>query len=292
MTTHHIRLAFDLLGDLFSDEITKTVATHLSHKGPLSLSVLIRDLNLPPVNIARALSTLAIHDIIECQGDIRSKSRGVIYAFNLKRTLYILHYSKCIQSARQLYGFDGELIVEELLLNGKLRMSTLLVTVYERLIKAGKDPQTHSLQSIKDSFKALVSAQFLLRIRINESKSKSNMPELVEDTLSNLDQIPELTAEGWRYLVTHQQQKSKGNAPKFGDENIFWKVNFSRFFAYLRDQELIQAFTNRIDQVVPMNILFSWNIYFILDCRRNRSNNPSSRRNQTQSRTNYTHRIP
>ena len=37
--------------------------------------------------------------------------------------------------------------------------------------------------------------------------------------------------------------------PIFGDEKIFWKVNFQRFFAYLRDQELIQAFTNRIDQV-------------------------------------------
>ena len=290
MTTHHIRLAFDLLGDLFPDETMKEVASHLSHKGPLSFAVLDRDINLPTVKVARALSTLAIHDIIECQSDLRSKSRGVLYAFNLKRTLYILHYSKCIHCARQLYGFDGELIVEELLLNGKLRMSTLLVKVYERLIKAGKDPQTHSLQSIKDSFKALVSAQFLKRIRITESKV--NMPDLVEDTLSNLDQIPELTSEGWRYLVTNQQQPSKSIAPKFGDENIFWKVNFSRFFAYLRDQELIQAFTNRIDQVIQMNVLFPSNIHSVLDCGRNRSNYPSSSRNQTQSRTNNTHRIP
>ena len=52
--------------------------------------------------------------------------------------------------------FDGELIIEELLLNGKQRMSTLFVQVYECLIKAGKDPQFQSLQSIKESFKSLV----------------------------------------------------------------------------------------------------------------------------------------
>ena len=261
MTTHHIRLAFDLLGDLFADPNIKEVASYLSRKGPLSFAVLARDLKLPSVNLARALSTLAIHDIIECQSDVRSKGKGVLYAFNLKRTLYILHYSKCIHCARQLFGFDGELIVEELLLSGKLRMSTLLVKVYERLIKAGKDPQTHSLQSIKDSFKSLVAAQFLQRIRINETKS--NMPEIVEETLTNAEHIPELTPEGWRYLVTNQQQEARPPAPKFGDENIFWKVNFPRLFAYLRDQELIQAFTDRIDQVALIfNLLGKHTHYF------------------------------
>jgi hypothetical protein len=207
------------------------------------------------VHIARSLATLAIHDIIECLGDGRSDSKRILYSFNLKRTLYILHYSKCIHCTRQLYGFDGELIIEELLLNGKQRMSTLLVKVYERLIKAVKDPKTHSLESIKESFKSLVSAQFLQRITINETKS--NMSGIVEETLTNLEQIPELTQEGWKYLVSNRQEESnepsakklKTTVPIFGDEKIFWKVNFQRFFAYLRDQELIQAFTNRIDAV-------------------------------------------
>ncbi len=178
--------------------------------------------------------------------------------------MYILHYSKCIHCARQLYGFDGELIIEELLLNGKQRMSTLLVKVYERLIKAGKDPQVHSLQSIKESFKSLVSAQFLQRIIIKETKT--NMSGIIEEPITNPEQMPELTQEGWKYLVSNQQEESnepsakkfKTTAPVFGDENIFWKVNFQRFFAYLRDQELIQAFTNRIDQVKKNENIFSF----------------------------------
>jgi len=265
MTTHHIRLAFDLLGDLFPDGTSKEVASYLNRKGPLPFALLVRDLNIPAVNIARSLATLAIHDIVECTtGDVRSTSKRVLYDFSLKRTLYILHYSKCIHCARQLYGFDGELIIEELLLNGKQRMSTILVKVYERLIKAGKDPHVHSLQSIKESFKSLVSAQFLQRIIIDETKLNIS-GTIVEGTSTNLVQIPELTQEGWKYLISNQQEESnepltkklKTPVPIFGDEKIFWKINFQRFFAYLRDQELIQAFTNRIDQVKTNHFLSS-----------------------------------
>lgn len=255
MTTFHIRLAFDLVEDLFPGGSCKQVASYLNRKGPLPLSLLIRDLELPAVDVARALSTLAMHDLIECHADGRTEPKRVLYAFNLKRALYILHYSKCIHCARQLYGFDGELIVEELLLHGKERMSTLLAQVYERLIKAGRDPQVHSLQSIKETFKALAAAQFLHRITVHDSTT--NMPKLVEDTLSSAGQVLELTQDGWKHLLANQQKeeaeptakKFKTAPPLLGDEKIFWKVNFQRFFAYLRDQELIQAFVNRIDQV-------------------------------------------
>lgn len=254
MTTHHIRLAFDLLEDLFPDGTSQEIASYLSRKGPLPFALLVRDLNIPARNVARSLAALAMHDIVECQTETSTKR--VLYALNLKRTLYILHYSKCIHCARQLYSFDGELIIEELLLNGKQRMSTLLVKVYERLIKAGKDPETHSLQSIKEKFKALVSAQFLQRIVADDTKPF--MATTVEEATASSVQIPELTPEAWKYLVSNQQgesnepaqKKVKTSVPIFGDEKIFWKVNFQRFFAYLRDEELIQAFTNRIDQVI------------------------------------------
>lgn len=261
MTTHHIRLAFDLIGDLFPDGTSKEVASYLNRKGPLPFALLVRDLNIPAVNVARSLAVLAMHDIVECTTAAQSGPKRVLYALNLKRTLYILHYSKCIHCARQLYSFEGELIIEELLLNGKQRMSTLLVKVYERLIKAGKDPQTHSLRSIEEKFKALVSAQFLQRLLVVDCKPNTSVT--VEETAPSTATAPELTADAWKYLLSRQQEetdepsakKIKPTVPVFGDEKIFWKVNFQRFFAYLRDEELIQAFTNRIDQVTHNRML-------------------------------------
>lgn len=253
MTTYHIRLAFDLIEDLFPDGTSKQVASYLNRKGPSPLSLLVNGLNIPSVDIARSLAILSIHDIVECHTDAGTGNKQVLYALNLKRTLYILHYSKCIHCARHLYGFDGELLIEELLLNGKQRMSTLLVKVYERLIQAGKDPQVHSLQSIKETFKSLAAAQFLQCITINETKS--TLPSIVEEVSTTLTPIPELTPEGWKYLISSKEsdestnKKFKSTKPILGDEKIFWKVNFQRFFGYLRDQELIEAFTNRIDKV-------------------------------------------
>ena len=251
MTTYHIRLALVLLENLFPDDNCKQVASYLNRKGPLPLRLLIRDMNLPAMTIARALATLSMHGIIEFHPDGDSNASQILYEFNLKRTLFILHYSKCIHCARQLYGYDGELIIEELLLNGRQRMSTILVKVYQRLIQAGKDPEQHSLQSIKETFKSLVSAQFLQRLLVEETTS--NMPKVTEHPVSNTNQVPELTQDGWKYLLINQQgtgeSKTKTATPNLGDEKIFWRVNFQRFFAHLRDQELIAAFQNRIDQV-------------------------------------------
>ena len=226
MTTYHIGLAFDILGDLFPDGTSKEVASYLNRKGPLPFALLTRDLAIPAKNIAQSLAILSMHDIVECYNDVRGDGKRALYAFNLKRTLYILHYSKCIYCARQLYGFDGELIIEELLLNGKQRMSTLLVKVYERLIQAGRDPQVHSLQSIKDAFQSLVSAQFLQRLTVKDMKT--NLANIVEDTLASSDKIPEITADGWKYLVSQQQEQSnepstkklKTSRPTFGDEYL------------------------------------------------------------------------
>ena len=33
------------------------------------------------------------------------------------------------------------------------------------------------------------------------------------------------------------------------DEKIFWKINYTRFFSYLRDQTIINAVTRKIDKV-------------------------------------------
>lgn len=256
MTSHQVRLAFDLIETLFPDENCKKIACYLNRKGPLPLPLLIRDTELPPSDVARALSQLSIHDIVQIHQESSNKSARTFYSFHLKRTLDILHYSKCIHSARQLFGCDGELIVEELLLNGRQRMSTLLVKVYQRLVEAGKDPQKNSLESIKNTFRSIVHGQFLHRLSIQDADG--TMPKIVEEVTTNSSQIPELNSEACRAFLSSQQDTSDEPSKKrfkpsttvsFGDENIYWKINFQRFFTHLRDQEIVQAFRSRIDQV-------------------------------------------
>lgn len=39
------------------------------------------------------------------------------------------------------------------------------------------------------------------------------------------------------------------SAQTHGDEGIYWQVNFERFHLYFRDQAIISAVANKLDQV-------------------------------------------
>ncbi|CAF1071283.1 unnamed protein product, partial [Didymodactylos carnosus] len=251
MTTYQLRLGLDLIENHF-DSTSKQITSYLNRKGPLQLGIIARDLKLSISTVSQCLSVLCIHDIVEYKQD-DSNSKRVLYMFNVKRALYILHYAKCIHCAKQLYHGTGELIIEKLLLHGKRQMSQILADVYNTLSKVFKD--SVSITSIRDCFQHLASAQFIQRVSTSnqESKQMSNMPIIVEEAPSTQYQVPELTQDEVKRLATTEPQpnkkfKSSNNTNSFGDENIFWKVNFQRFFDYLRDQELISAFTSRIDQ--------------------------------------------
>lgn len=44
-------------------------------------------------------------------------------------------------------------------------------------------------------------------------------------------------------------------AQTHGDEGIYWQVNFERFHQHFRDQTIISAVANKLDQVgIPQNI--------------------------------------
>lgn len=55
------------------------------------------------------------------------------YEAQCKRVLRILRYPRYIYTAKTLYNDTGELIVEELLLNGKMTMSAVVRKVADRL---------------------------------------------------------------------------------------------------------------------------------------------------------------
>lgn len=60
--------------------------------------------------------------------------RGVVeYEAQCSRVLRMLRYPRYIYTAKTLYSDTGELIVEELLLNGKMAMSAVVKKVADRL---------------------------------------------------------------------------------------------------------------------------------------------------------------
>ena len=85
---------------------------------------------LCPGQVKKALCVLIQHNLVTYQ----LQKRGCVeYEAQCQRVLRILRYPRYIYAAKTLYGDTGELVVEELLLNGKMTMSAVVRKVADRL---------------------------------------------------------------------------------------------------------------------------------------------------------------
>ncbi|XP_076350423.1 DNA-directed RNA polymerase III subunit RPC3-like [Tachypleus tridentatus] len=148
------------------------------------------------------------------------------------------------------YGYTGELIVEELLTNGQMTMSTVVGKVTSRLSEATESGV--SPNQVKDIFVKLVQTHFVQRCPVPQS---SDGVKPVAPTMN--------ISENEMYLIPeiklHLLRKSEGTDEppakrrrvetedeKQPDEDIYWRVNFVRFHHYFRDQALIDAASRRL----------------------------------------------
>lgn len=80
--------------------------------------------------VKKALCVLIQHNLAAYQ----LQKRGCVeYEARCRRVLRILRYPRYIYTAKALYGDTGELLVEELLLNGKMTLSAVVRKVADRL---------------------------------------------------------------------------------------------------------------------------------------------------------------
>lgn len=93
-----------------------------------------------PVQVRKALCVLLQHNLATYQ----LQKRGCVeYEAERRRVLRILRYPRYIYTAKALYGDTGELLVEELLLNGKMTLSAVVRKVADRLtetMEGGRPP--------------------------------------------------------------------------------------------------------------------------------------------------------
>lgn len=93
--------------------------------------------------VKKALCVLIQHNLVTYQ----LQKRGFVeYEAQCKRVLRILRYPRYIYTAKTLYNDMGELIVEELLLNGKMTMSAVVRKVADRLTETMEGEKLLSLK--------------------------------------------------------------------------------------------------------------------------------------------------
>ncbi|XP_031466282.1 DNA-directed RNA polymerase III subunit RPC3-like [Phasianus colchicus] len=129
MTQAEIKLCSLLLREHFG-EIVEKVGTYLVRTGSQPLRAICADTGLALDQVRKALCVLIQHNLAAYQ----LQKRGCVeYEARCRRVLRILRYPRYIYTAKALYGDTGELLVEELLLNGKMTLSAVVRKVADRL---------------------------------------------------------------------------------------------------------------------------------------------------------------
>ncbi|NXD73135.1 RPC3 polymerase, partial [Eolophus roseicapillus] len=261
MTQAELKLCSLLLREHFGD-IVEAIGTFLIRSGPQPLRLIVADTGLLLDQVKKALCVLIQHNMVSYQ----VQKRGLVeYEGRCQRVLRILRYPRYIYTTKSLYGDTGELLVEELLLNGHMSMSALVRKVADRLTETMEDGKTMDYSEVVNTFVRLADTHFVQRCPlVPEGLDTPKVPPPPAPTLvlseKDMYVVPRLNlvGKGKRRRSCeeeedgeHQAKKQKqdgGSTEPPPDDGIYWQVNIDRFHQHFRDQAIVSAVANRMDQ--------------------------------------------
>ncbi|KAL6109453.1 polr3c [Pungitius sinensis] len=273
MTAQEVRLCGLLLREHFGEVVAK-VGTHLLRGGAQNLRIIIHETGISLDLVKKSLCVLVQHGACVFSSGRKGAGSPTEYRTSCDRILRILRYPRYIYTTKTLYGDTGELIVEELLQRGHMTMSSTVMTVADRLTQNMEDGHCMDYGEVSNAFSKLVETHFLQRCppmvvagaAASAAPATPATPGTPAAPVSTAPPSPEsfpdcykvphvtLVGRGKRQLCSEDGEdqrnakKAKMDSQTHGDEGICWQVNFERFHLHFRDQAIISAVANKLDQ--------------------------------------------
>ncbi|RWS04034.1 DNA-directed RNA polymerase III subunit RPC3-like protein [Dinothrombium tinctorium] len=255
MSKNEIELCAKLLNEHFG-AVVETVASHLMKEGSLPFKLILASVKQPILEVKKALKVLIYHQFV----DVFVNSIGFFeYSVNIERILFIIRYPKYIYVAKLLYNDYGEHIIEELLKEGQLTMSSVIQRVVNRLKPALTEDEIRKVpKSIFDTFVKMAETRFIRRTADFSEKSVENqLKELDDEAETKQFEIPKVKLNLIEIekddsdTVSSKRIKLDTSQP---DDGIYWAVNFARFHQYMRDLLVLDAIKTHYDDEKAVEI--------------------------------------
>ncbi|RWS28970.1 DNA-directed RNA polymerase III subunit RPC3-like protein [Leptotrombidium deliense] len=266
MSTVQIKFCCSLLNEHFG-AIVQTVALFLMNEGSCPLSYILRNVKESHSDIKNSLKILINHQFL----NVSLNQHGFFeYKIDINRVSLINRYPKYIYVAKLLsrlmwklmgiicfYNDYGEHIIEELLKEGQLTMTSTIERVVSRLMSVLTEEEMKNCpKMVHDVFVKLAETRFIQR-SIDVSQ-KSIDEQLKEPEESNNGEgssekqfkIPKVNLSLIKTEVEDEcappTKKSKLESTQ-PDVGIYWSVNVHRFHQYLRDMTILEAVKTHYD---------------------------------------------
>ncbi|XP_026226863.1 DNA-directed RNA polymerase III subunit RPC3 [Anabas testudineus] len=267
MTVQEVRLCGLLLQEHFG-EVVEKVGTHLLRNGAQHLRAIVHESGISLDLVKKSLCVLVQHGACVFSSSRKGPGSPTQYLISCDRILRILRYPRYIYTAKTLYGDTGELIIEELLQRGHMTMSSVVKTVADRLTQNMEEGRSMDYSEVSSAFSKLVETHFLQRCppmataQTTDTTTPATPADPVSTTLPTPESFPDcykvphvtLIGRGKRPLSSEDGEdqrnakKAKLDSETHGDEGVYWQVNFERFHLHFRDQAIISAVANKLDQ--------------------------------------------
>uniref|UniRef100_A0A183U262 DNA-directed RNA polymerase III subunit RPC3 n=1 Tax=Toxocara canis TaxID=6265 RepID=A0A183U262_TOXCA len=170
----------------------------------------------------------------------RVEERRVLYCIQPEDVLRLARSARCSFIVKTLYGEVAEAICEELVCRGRLCCSECLRRVAARL--------DTSLSEVKTKFARLAEAQLVIRCPLVESDDfecpvfeKQIDPFVMPDLVLNAVKKGGAEADS-----SSSSRKRKHEETSDMDGDILWRLNYTRFERYMRDEMVVDA-VSRMD---------------------------------------------
>ncbi|XP_008278927.1 DNA-directed RNA polymerase III subunit RPC3 [Stegastes partitus] len=274
MTSQEVRICGLLLREHFG-EVVEKVGTHLLRSGAQNLRTIIHETGLSVDLVKKSLMVLVQHGACLFSSGRKGPGSPTEYRSSSERILRILRYPRYIYTAKTLYGDTGELIIEELLQRGHMTMSGSVKTVADRLTQNMEEGRSMDYSEVSSTFSKLVETHFLQRCPPPAAAGAADKAAPAQtpaapgapaapasaapptpESFPDCYKVPHVTliGRGKRQLATEDGEdqrnakRAKMDSEAHGDEGIYWQVNFERFHLHFRDQAIISAVANKLDQ--------------------------------------------
>ncbi|XP_069806194.1 DNA-directed RNA polymerase III subunit RPC3 [Dendropsophus ebraccatus] len=260
MTAVEMQLSSMLLQEHYG-EIVERVGSFLIRTGAQPLRVIVSETGTSTHQVKKALCVLIQHGLVT----YHMHKRGFVeYSAQSDRCLRILRFPRYIYTAKTLYGDTGELIVEELLLNGKMTLTATVKKVADRLTETMEDGKSMEYSEVLATFSQLADTHFVQRCPTVDgggAPSTEGRPPPAPTLVTNEKEmyiVPRVTliGKGKRRRSSDDDEgasqskraKRDPGAENGQDDGIYWQINTVRFHQHFRDQAIISAVSNKMDQ--------------------------------------------
>uniref|UniRef100_A0A8C2WI50 DNA-directed RNA polymerase III subunit RPC3 n=1 Tax=Cyclopterus lumpus TaxID=8103 RepID=A0A8C2WI50_CYCLU len=266
MTSQGVRLCSLLLREHFG-EVVEKVGTHLLRGGAQNLRTIIHETGISLDLVKKSLCVLVQHGACVFSSGRKGPGSPTEYRTSCDWILRILRYPRYIYTAKTLYGDTGELIIEELLQRGHLTMSSTVKTVADRLTQNMEEGCCMDYNEVSSAFAKLVETHFLQRCpsMVGPGTTATAPVSIAVPTAESFPdcyKVPHITlvGRGKRQLCGEDGEDQRNTKKAKTDSQvsvsytfntfsgICWQVNFERFHLHFRDQAIISAVANKLDQ--------------------------------------------